>query len=135
MTRGRPQRHAATGGRAVGVHAVSRDATGDCNELCDRQRSHDTSRIAWAKLMAGMGDEFPVVCLGCGGDIPLMAFIPDPGAILKTLTNFCEPLEPSPVYPAQGPPADWAELVQVHNDRSVFQAPSDELPVIDTHSL
>jgi hypothetical protein len=31
--------------------------------------SHDTSRIAWAKLMARVGEEFPLACPNCGGDI------------------------------------------------------------------
>ena len=34
-----------------------------------------------------------------------------------------------------GPPADWGELVQVHDDRDVFQASPDEPPAIDIHSL
>ena len=46
-----------------------------------------------------------------------------------------EPLEPPPVSPARGPPTDWEELVQVHDDRAIFQASLDELPVIDIHSL
>jgi hypothetical protein len=46
-----------------------------------------------------------------------------------------EPLEPPPVSPARGPPADWGELVQVHDDRAIFQASPDELPVIDIRSL
>jgi len=46
-----------------------------------------------------------------------------------------EPLEPPPVSPARGPPTDWGELVQVHDDRAIFQASPDELPVIDIHSL
>jgi hypothetical protein len=29
----------------------------------------------------------------------------------------------------------WAELVQVHDDRNVFQGSPDELPDIDIHSL
>ena len=33
-----------------------------------------------------------------------------------------EPLEPPPMSPARGPPTDWGELVQVHDDRHVFQA-------------
>jgi hypothetical protein len=37
--------------------------------------------------------------------------------------------------PARGPPTDWGELVQIHDDRALFQASSDELPVIDIHSL
>ncbi|MFM8702645.1 MAG: hypothetical protein ACKOHG_02045, partial [Planctomycetia bacterium] len=46
-----------------------------------------------------------------------------------------EPLEPPPVSPARGPPTDWGELVQVHDDRAIFQASPDELPVIDIHRL
>ena len=33
-----------------------------------------------------------------------------------------EPLEPPPVSPARGPPADWGEIVQVHDERDGFQA-------------
>ena len=29
----------------------------------------------------------------------------------------------------------WGEFVQAHNDRNVFQASPDELPVIDIYSL
>ena len=39
-----------------------------------KPRSHDTSRIAWAKLMARVGEEFPLECPNCGGDIRLIAF-------------------------------------------------------------
>jgi hypothetical protein len=44
-------------------------------------------------------------------------------------------LRKPPVSPARGPPIDWGELVQVHDDRDVFQGRIDELPVIDIHSL
>jgi hypothetical protein len=67
--------------------------------------------------------------------VRLIEFITDPGAIRKILAHFGEPLEPPPVSPARGPPTDWVQLVQVHDDRSVFQASPDELPVIDIHSL
>ena len=70
----------------------------------------------------------------CGGDIRLIAFITDPGPIRKILTHLGEPLEPPPVSPARGPPTEWVELVQVHDDRDVFQASSDEMPAIDIHS-
>jgi hypothetical protein len=46
-----------------------------------------------------------------------------------------EPLEPPPVSPARGPPTDWGEFVQVHDDRDVLQSSPDELPAIDIHSL
>ena len=55
--------------------------------------------------------------------------------IRKILTHLGEPLEPPPVFPARGPPADWGELVQVQDDRAIFQGRIDELPVIDIRSL
>ncbi|MFN9367283.1 MAG: transposase [Planctomycetia bacterium] len=111
------QREATTGGDGNDGRA-----TGGC---CDanpthKPRSHDTSRIAWAKLMAWVGEEFPLECPACGGDIRLIAFITEPGPIRKILTHLGEPLEPPPVSPTRGPPTDWGELVQVHDDRAVF---------------
>jgi hypothetical protein len=35
----------------------------------------------------------------------------------------------------RGPPTDWGELVQVHDDRDIFQASPHELPAIEIHSL
>jgi hypothetical protein len=129
------RRDAATDGHAVGGHAAGGDTPGDCCGSCDKPPSHDTSRIAWAKLMARVGEEFPLECPGCGGDIRLIAFITDPGPIRKILAHLGEPLEPPPVSPARGPPADWGELVQAHDDRAIFQGRIDELPVIDIRSL
>ena len=40
-----------------------------------------------------------------------------------------------PLSPARGPPTDWGELVQVNDERDVFQPSPDELPAIDIHSL
>jgi len=122
------RRDAATGGHA---HA-GRD---DCCGTHATPRSHDTSRIAWARLMARVGEEFPLQCPACGGDIRLISFITEPGPIRKILTHLGEPLEPPPLSPARGPPTDWGELVQVHDDREVFQSSPDELPAIDIHSL
>jgi len=124
---------AATGGHAVGG-AVGGQPTGCCDTQA-KPRSHDTSRIAWAKLMARVGEEFPLLCPACGGDIRLIAFITEPGPIRKILTHLREPLEPPPVSPARGPPTDWAELVQAHDDREAVQLSPEELPVIDIHSL
>jgi hypothetical protein len=82
-----------------------------------------------------VGEEFPLECPGGGGDIRLIAFMTDPRPTWMILTHLSEPLEPPLLSPARGPPTDWGELVQVHDDRDVFQASPDELPVIDIHSL
>jgi hypothetical protein len=122
----------------AGGHAGEGHATGGCcdaNHATLKHRSHDTSRIAWAKLMARVGEELPLECPGCGGDIRLIAFITQPGPIRKILTHLGEPLEPPPVSPARGPPTAWGELIQAHDDREVVQVSPDELPVIDIHSL
>jgi hypothetical protein len=37
--------------------------------------------------------------------------------------------------PASRPPADWGELVQVHDGRDVLQASPEDLAVIDIHRL
>jgi len=121
---------AAAGGHGGGGHA-----TEGCCDANQKPRSHDTSRIAWAKLMARVGEEFPLECPARGGDIRLISFITEPGPIRKILTHLGEPLEPPPVAPARGPPTDWGELVQVHDDRDIFQGRIDELPAIDIHSL
>jgi hypothetical protein len=121
---------AAAGGHGGGGHA-----TEGCCDTQAKPRSHDTSRIAWAKLMARVGEEFPLECPACGGDIRLISFITEPGPIRKILTHLGEPLEPPPISPARGPPTDWGGLVQVHDDRDVFQSSPDELPAIDIHSL
>jgi len=87
------------------------------------------------RRVSRLGEEFPLECPNCGGDIRLIAFITEPGPIRKILTHLGEPLEPPPVSPARGPPADWGELVQVHDDREAVQVSPDELPVIDIRSL
>ena len=119
----------ATGGNGNDVHG-----TRGCCDANHKPRSHDTSRIAWAKLMARVGAEFPLECPACGGDIRLIAFITEPGPIRKILTHLGEPLEPPPVSPARGPPTDWADLAQVHDDRDIFQA-TDRRAARDRHPL
>ena len=119
---------------AAGGHGGDGHATGGGCDAPQKPRSHDTSRIAWAKLLARVGEEFPLECPNCGGDIRLIAFITEPGPIRKILTHLGEPLEP-PVSPARGPPTDQGELIQAHDDRNAFQASPDELPGIDIHKL
>ncbi len=123
------------GDATTGGHENDGHGTGGCCDANQKPRSHDTSRIAWAKLMARVGEEFPPECPACGSDIRLIAFITEPGPIRKILTHLGEPLEPPPVSPARGPPTAWGELVRMHDDREAVQVSPDELPVIDIHSL
>lgn len=60
--------------------------------------------------MARLGEEFPLLCPNCGGDIRLIAFITQPGPIRKILTHLGEPLEPPPLSPARGPPTDGSQI-------------------------
>jgi hypothetical protein len=122
----------------VGTATAELGQTGQPADDADNEpqkRSHDTSRIAWDKLLAKIAEAFPLVCPVCGGDIRLIAFIIDPGPIRKILAHVGEPVEPPPVSPARGPPTEWNELVQAHHDRDVMQDSPDEIPVIDIHSL
>ena len=85
--------------------------------------------------MAQVGEEFPLQCPNCGGDIRLISFITDPWPVRKILSVLGESLEPPPLSPVRGPPTNWGELVQVHDDVEIVQIAPDELPAIDIHSL
>ena len=58
-------------GPVAGGHEAGGQPTEGCCDTQAKPRSHDTSRIAWAKLMARVGEEFPLECPACGGDIRL----------------------------------------------------------------
>ena len=46
-----------------------------------------------------------------------------------------EPLEPPTLSPARGPPTDWGELAEAHDDVEIVQIAFDELPAINIHLL
>jgi len=150
---GKP-RDAATDGHAVGGHAACGDTTADCCDSCDKPPSHDTSRIAWAKLMARVGEEFPLECPGCGGDIRLIALHPSRGRSLRRPPAGAGSLRTGGSQAGEG--QDGFARVKKHRhqsllpvarpptgesssrstfDRAIFQASPDELPDIDIHSL
>jgi hypothetical protein len=90
-------------------------------------------KLRWEYLLALVGEEFPLTCPRCGGDIRLISFITDPGLIWKILMHLGEPLEPPRVSPTRGPPVDWGELPQLHRGGEFKQALPDDLPMIDIH--
>jgi hypothetical protein len=118
---------------AIGNVGEQREATGRTDRTGEQPCHHDTSRIAWAKLLARVGEEFPLQCPTCGGDVQLISFITDPTPIRKILTHLGEPLEPPHVSPARGPPVDWGDLMQSHSDGPYAQDSPKDLPVIDIH--
>jgi hypothetical protein len=113
--------------------AAGSGCCGSAGTIDTKPCHHDTSRIAWAKLLARVGEAFPLTCPNCGGDIRLISFITAPGPIRKILTNLGEPLEPPHVSPARGPPVDWSELAQSQGAGEFEQASPDDLPMIDIH--
>ena len=131
----RPAVTALAIGNASSLPLPPREGRGEGARNHEQPHSHDTSRIAWAKLIARIAEHFPLACPACGGDIRLIAFITDPEPIRKILLHLGEPLEPPPLTPARGPPTSWTELVQVHDDRDAIQSSPDDLPVIDISSL
>jgi len=59
-------------GRGEGGSAAP-SAHGAEGDAISASRSHDTSRLAWAKLLARIAKAFPLMCPACGGDIRLIA--------------------------------------------------------------
>ena len=53
----------------------------------------------------------------------------------QTAAHLVDHVIPPPISPARGPPIDWAELAQVHDDRDIFQTSPHDLPAIDIHGL
>ncbi len=123
----------AVNAMAIGNLGNQGDAADRTDSIDEKRCDHDTSRIAWAKLLARVGEAFPLACPNCGGDIGLISFITQPETIRKILTHLGEPLVPPPVSPARGPPVDWDDLVQAEDDRSLHQAFFEDLPMIDIH--
>ena len=127
-----PLRPAVTA-MAIGNLCNQGDAAGRTDSTDEKPCSHDTSRIACAKLLARVGEEFPLACPNCGGDIRLISFITQPETMRKILTHVGEALEPPYVTPARGPPVAWDDLVQAEDDGSLHQASPEDLPMIDIH--
>ncbi len=69
----RKQRVAKTGEYAGVLATAGSGCCGAAVPFDGKPCLHDTSRIAWAKLLARLGEEFPLACPRCGGDIRLIA--------------------------------------------------------------
>jgi hypothetical protein len=58
----------------------------------------------------------------------------EPGPIRKILTHLVESLKPLPVSSARGPPTNFDQLVQVHDQDGLFLPWPDNLPPIEIPS-
>ena len=119
---------------AIGNLGNQRAAADRTDSTAEKPCSHDTSRIAWAKLFARVGESFPLVCPNCGGDIRLISFINQPEMIRKILTHLGEPLEPPHISPARGSPVARDDLLQAEDDHILHQASPEDVPMIDIHN-
>ncbi|MBL8407374.1 hypothetical protein [Candidatus Accumulibacter contiguus] len=62
------------------------------------------ARYAWALLLARIYEVFPLLCPRCGGEMRIIAFITDAGAVRDILTHLGEPTSPPRLMPARAPP-------------------------------
>ncbi len=62
------------------------------------------ARYAWALLLARIHDVFPLLCPRCGGEMRIIAFITDAGAMRDILTHLGEPTSPPRLMRARAPP-------------------------------
>jgi Putative transposase. len=67
------QREAKTGEHAGVLATAGGDCRGSAGTIDTNPCHHDTSRIAWAKLLTRLGKEFSLACPNCGGDIRLIS--------------------------------------------------------------
>jgi len=86
-------------------------------------------------LMARVGEEFPLECPGCGGDIRLIALHPSRGRSGRSSRIWANRSSRRPSRrPVARPPTGESSSRSTF-DRAIFQASPVELPDIDIHSL
>jgi hypothetical protein len=96
------RRDANTGEHDRISDAAGSGCCGSAGTIDTKPCHHDTSRIAWAKLLAPVGEQFTLACPRFGGNTRLINFITDPGLSRKIRTHLGEPLDPPVVSPALG---------------------------------
>jgi hypothetical protein len=63
-----------------------------------------SARTAWATLIARIYEVFPLLCLHCGGQLRIIAFITAGGEVKKILDHLGMDSRPPRITPARGPP-------------------------------
>jgi hypothetical protein len=107
-------------GRIERFEATAVPPRKDCCDASEKRRSPNTSRMAWAKLLARVGEKLSLECPACGSGIRFVTFMTEPETIRKIVVHLREAVEPPPISPARGPPNAWCKLAQVRDDRAIF---------------
>jgi len=97
------QRDAKTGEYASVLATAGSGYCGSTAPVDGKSCHHDTSRIAWVKLLARVGEAFPLACPNCGGVIRLVSFITKTGPFRNIPSYRDDRLDPPQVSPARGP--------------------------------
>jgi hypothetical protein len=63
-----------------------------------------SARYAWAALIARIYEVFPLLCLRCGGQMRIIAFITAGAEVKKILDHLGVASRPPRITPARGPP-------------------------------
>lgn len=70
----------------------------------DEPAHRKAARYLWALLLARIYEVLPLVCLKCGGDLQIIAFINEGPVIREILGHLGEPSSAPHLAPARGPP-------------------------------
>jgi hypothetical protein len=95
----------ATGSIAAPIVTPSRSSEGTKEAPGEAEAIHRrAARYAWALLLARIHEVFPLVCPRCGGEMRIIAFITDAGAVREILSHLGEPTSPPRPIRARAPP-------------------------------
>jgi len=78
------------------------------NEPPPKPKPHPPAHYLWAALIARIYEVFPLICLNCGGQMRIIAFITFSADIHKILDHIGVEPEAPRITPARGPPL-WDE--------------------------
>ena len=84
------------------------------------------ARYAWAVLLAGIYEVFPLRCPLCAADMRIIAFISEAAVVRDILRGLGEPLTPPTVAPARGPPLGAMPAAGPRGSEQVQPAPEYE---------
>ena len=106
-------------------HRTAPGASSDSEEQAEEEALLcRAARYAWALLLARIYEVFPLVCPRCGGEMRIIAFLSDAGAVREIRSHWDEPTSLPPIAPARGPPL-W-EITDA--DQGEFDPPAQPTP-------